>query len=334
MKTNGFTRIESESKDPASQQYVRFYLYMDRNATSFEPDFNSRLFTWQVPVARNRSMSNYAGLTNKQVPAAYSVGVSLESPLFRDHKMLVPSMNNQDAKVSLLFLDSSNVIYNIPTSDPWFAASQVLPAYYPGHRVYSADQPASVIACTTRVSICKPGEHSTEDCAGAFDHRGLTPALRALWKNTEQAASVEGAIWYINRGKIFDSDVFYQTPGLPALMSQWSVDGITQTDNITSDRWQSELEHAFQASLAALQAAAVELASGSLQWEYLPLGPYDSVCNPPKPNGACRKVCKTQKINSPKHHSFSVLGICIILFLGGLLIVVGYWIEWCTSLAE
>jgi hypothetical protein len=246
----------------------------------------------------------------------------------------MPSKGNLDAKVSLIFLDSSEIVYRTPTTDPWFAATRPLVDKGNGDAGYLADQPASVIACTTRVTICKPDSHGVGDCISAFDEQGLSSTLKTIWSDTKQAAAVEGAIWYINRGRVFDSDIFYQTSGLPTLMTQWSIDGVVQTDNITSDKWQAEMEYAFQASLSSIQAASVELASGSLQWEYLNEGPQQSVCNPPDPDSACRTVCQNQKVRSQRYYSFSVVGICIILCLGGLLIIVGYWIEWITSLAE
>jgi hypothetical protein len=184
------------------------------------------------------------------------------------------------------------------------------------------------------VSICRSTSPSSDDCANIYNHKGLSSALTTIWKDTDQVAAIEGAVWYLNRGHIFESDVFCQKPGLPALLSQWSVDVNLQTDNITSDGWQIEMEYVFQASLASLQGATVELASGNMQWEYLPEGAQQSVCTPSNPNSACRTVCQNQKVKSPRHYSFSIVGISIILCFGGLLIVIGYWIETITRTSE
>ena len=50
-------------------------------------------------------------------------------------------------------------------------------------------------------------------------------------------------------------------------------------------------------------------------------------------NVECTRVCQSQKVKSPGYYSFSMLGICIILVFGAVIVLMGYLIETLVDLA-
>lgn len=242
----------------------------------------------------------------------------------------MPQRYQPDSLISLIFLEASDVIYTSPVADPWFAANKPFfsaeEVGRDGENWYTADNPASTMACATKVYVCNPELPEDEDCANVLAHNntdkhaGFANMISKLWPNAADSASVTGALRFIPDVDAFGPDQFYGSGPLPSLLTSFSVMEQLQADPIPPDRWQAEMEYSFQASLASLQAKVVETAIGTLAWS----AEEDAACAPPD---ACRSTCKRQMIKSPRHYSFSVLGVFLILGLGGLLITVGWCIE-------
>ncbi|KAI8935677.1 hypothetical protein NX059_007200 [Plenodomus lindquistii] len=234
----------------------------------------------------------------------------------------------------MLFLDASGILYPAvgePNKDPWFAASMPLNQYTGSEEqndFYIADEPASPVGCATHTYICNPRLPAGSKCVSSFQEVLLHESLATIWTNDNERAQVQGALRFLAAEEVFDPDMFYRLPGLPTLQTQYSIEGPVQADHIPDDRWQTEMEFIFQANLASLQAALVETATGDLLWErdadYNINGDIIAGC---APAAAYQAVCGRQMIRSPGHYSFSVLGLCIVLCLGGAFILFGFFIE-------
>lgn len=251
---------------------------------------------------------------------------------------LLPARNLPDALTSLIFLDASDIYYNNQITDPWFAATTPLYDYAAltgddfipeTQRIYTANEPAGVLACRTETFVCNPTiDNESNRCINAYDKSGLAPALSSIWPKTQDRAAVQGALRFLETGDAFNADVFYGTANLPTLITQYSLSGAQQNDPLPANRWQDEMEYGFQASLASLQAAMVETATGGRLWEQAPTEVNQTLKGACEPYAACRSVCDRQMIKSPGHYSFSLLGVLIIICVGGFLILVGMGIGW------
>ncbi|KAH7112531.1 hypothetical protein B0J11DRAFT_597934 [Dendryphion nanum] len=244
---------------------------------------------------------------------------------------LLPGRNHSGAMVSMLFLSSGIIQNSSPVVDPWFSTSNTTDSSPPGDQ-YVSNSPANVISCVTRVHICNPSYADGSKCLKSFnllqredDSAHFLKMLSGLWPNIDEGLSVYGALGFLKYPyEIFNPDIFYLGDNLPTILSSFTVLGRRQYDTIPPDRWQDELEYSFQASLASLQSLVVETAMGISEWINYVKGPCQS-------REACLTMCNRQIINSPLHQSFSVLGISLIIALGGMLIITGFWIEWIAA---
>jgi hypothetical protein len=75
-----------------------------------------------------------------------------------------------------------------------------------------------------------------------------------IWPNIYDRAAVLGFLFALNTFAV-TPDQIYQFPGLPFLLSRYTLAGPLQVDAIPTNRWQQEMEYGFQASLASMQSS-------------------------------------------------------------------------------
>ncbi|KAH8696936.1 hypothetical protein GQ44DRAFT_733494 [Phaeosphaeriaceae sp. PMI808] len=307
LVTSGFSKLNKGSESPPLQ-YMQYYYGNSSNNT--EDPFTLQV---QVNVSQPNHASNPEYFYTRTVD--YKLSAIYSNPNDRTHFTPIPQLDRSDAQVSLLFLDASDVINRNKTEDPWFAATTRGP--YDGIKVYVADEPSGVLGCATQRFWCNPQLPEDTRCINFFEAGGMDH-LSKLWADPVDRAIVRGAMAPLNNKQSSLLEAFYRIPGLPSLLSRVTLIGPFQLDEIPSNRWQSEIEYTFQAGLAATQSMLVEAARGGFFWGLLDCTGED---------GVCIRKCKNQKIKSSRYYSFSVLGLSVILFVGGFIMILGLFIE-------
>jgi hypothetical protein len=218
--------------------------------------------------------------------------------------------------------------------DPWFAATQEVPVKDENTKVlFIPDEPARVVGCTYQSTICNP-ELAGSPCAE--DLKDEETRLAKMWPDDLDRAAIMGFIFAFSAFSILPESI-YEYPGLPSLLSRFTLDGPLQVDAIPFNQWQKEMEYTFQITLASFQSAmAAATQKGALWFRN------ETYCPTPK---ACQALCRNQashpsrhiveehgltvyqKIRSPDFYSFSVLGVSVILCTGLFLMSVSTWIE-------
>jgi hypothetical protein len=286
------------------------------------PSGNKDTFVYQVRVNQSQPFSSNTMFHSKM--ADYGISALYTSASERHLFSPLPQLDRPDARTSLLFLESSGVLYINRTEDPWFAATTagtmnvaIQEAVSGLQEFHVANEPAGVLGCATQRFYCNPELPEDKRCVnilGPYD-LGL---LSKLWPNEADQAILRGTIAPIHIDAASHPEVFYLASSLPTLLTRFTLLGPWQTDTIPSNKWQQEMEYIFQGTLTSLQSSLVEDAMGDL------LAGGD-ICT--KTRERCIKKCYSQKIYSSRYYSFSILGVAIILCVGGIIMLLGLFLE-------
>jgi hypothetical protein len=104
-----------------------------------------------------------------------------------------------------------------------------------------------------------------------------------------------------------------------------------QVAKVPNNQWQIEMSGWFVISLASLQQALVEKATGPS--DIVSQGGY--VTSPGPSDYAGQALCKRQMIrNVSGYQNFSTLGVAIILIIGTSLVILGWTIETVVGLIQ
>jgi hypothetical protein len=104
---------------------------------------------------------------------------------------------------------------------------------------------------------------------------------------------------------------------------------------LPNNQWMLEVSFWFAISLAGLQQAIVEYATGPsanhlLKGNTVPL---NKIGDPSSP--VTNAICNNQKIKSiGEYQNFSVLGLCCIIIIGGTIMLVSLYVESLIELAQ
>jgi hypothetical protein len=174
----------------------------------------------------------------------------------------IEALNRGDADVSLVVLSAGNIVFTKPVNDPWYSAHKPLQnVTHVGNskgrqELYMADSPASVLGCAIQYQQCIPTLPEGKRCS----------PLGGLWE-TNQTISTETE-WQSNMlgwiGTTFsESEVQYLVASLRAgsLTSKYSNIASLQGP-LPDNQWQLDVEQWHYATLAAVQASAVDYATG------------------------------------------------------------------------
>lgn len=197
-----------------------------------------------------------------------------------------------------MWLESSSVKNLAKVEDPWLSATspRVLPEWFiensalnwPENRYYVAEEPAGVLGCTTVAEICNPNTLDEKRCMNPF-FDSSNSGLKA-WADRNDHAIISAYVQYLIYGVYGLSpvpDIFYDIQGLPALMTQFTLNGAAQVAEIPFNRWQEEMEYIFQSNLAAIQAQVVDLSTGAAHSNQRG---FNTICM----YVPCKRFCKSQ----------------------------------------
>lgn len=252
-----------------------------------------------------------------------------------------------DRDLDLFILSAPGVVYRYETDDPWFSAhqpsnfSKIFASAFNGTEVFTRDEPAGVIACTSQVQYCNPSLPEATRCEPVSSYESsYFNSSTEIFPNTDRLSMS----WAknISIGSIgIQISLPYQTAGIAALRARFGLRVGMQNNPLPSNQWQIEMEHLFQASIASYQFVFTETANGPLtpdieEQVQRPLDkPSRSMCrNQVWKNFHPRDIfllTRVQKIISSRYYSFNVLGMAIILALGTTIIFLDYTIEYIVE---
>jgi hypothetical protein len=231
-----------------------------------------------------------------------------------------PELDVNDGDMTMLFL-SNQALYTDEVVDPWFSATSRNETRGIGQRTqdhngWHPDRVISALGCVERYQFCN-GANCTP-LSGLYttnpdedNSLNMSPVQAAVFNTMWQAA------WGMKIGfavVLLGEDILLAQRFIQA-------DGRSASSPVYSDQWQREVANIHNLSLAALQRRVVDHAA-----------PPDVTTQPgvsslqflaqPEPNTTLGQICRSIKIRSTAHTSFSTLGLAIILIIGVLVIVI------------
>lgn len=149
------------------------------------------------------------------------------------------------------------------TDDPWYSAHVRFANMSTGGLEgsmdwYSADEPASILACTTQHQFCNSHLPADRGCTSLGSYADAQSEGAAIWSNTKQASTLNWFEFPIFRSEIQNIVIAL---GVAGLSSRLGLSRGIQSP-IPNNQWQLDVEHWFKASLASLQGWFVESATG------------------------------------------------------------------------
>lgn len=223
-------------------------------------------------------------------------------------------------------LESNDVTYATPVHDPWFNATEgpfLVDTLASNMTVYKSDQPAKALGCTQRYQFCNPAMPKNISCTpplGIFE--AAQTALSTLFPDPESRDSFEWSSRAIqNMANGFHEVVTILGGG--SLLATDTLSAVGQA-GLPDNQWELELENWFQFTLADLQRAVLDQATGPVIPKAV------SFHSAPQTAGG-RAVCNNQKIRSDSYTSFNVLGLIIIFAVGGLIMLISVYLPLATA---
>jgi hypothetical protein len=198
--------------------------------------------------------------------------------------VFIPQLQSSNGKVSLIFLDASEVLTFNETADPWFQGTPLMYKNQPSDSL--STKTPGVIGCITRRFYCNPSLPAEAACINGFAHN-ISDVLPQVWNNTQDLSAIRPILSALGPNYL---DVWYFLRSVPTLLSRNTIMGGMQMDTLPDDRWQAERENLFRASLVSIQSTMIEYARGF--W----LDMSDSCSN----GTQCWKTCRNQ-VRSPYH---------------------------------
>lgn len=230
----------------------------------------------------------------------------------------IPELVLDDAQITLYFLSADNVQFINEVDDEWYSAHQFAGTLHEfgnpnnAFSYYTFDRPVSVLGCALRYQACDP---STNICSPL----SIEPMPNLTWSTKEQQQAFSywmGAV----RPQTFVPLGVVEALTISALQSRKGFsDGLQGP--LPSDQWQRDVLYWQGVSMAALQMATVEVATGptdASMYRYV---------QKTLPDQSGDQSCYSQKIKSTGYTSFSVLGLVTTLVVGGLIILASALIE-------
>ncbi|KAF3035270.1 hypothetical protein E8E11_003585 [Didymella keratinophila] len=234
----------------------------------------------------------------------------------------IQQLSLSNGSLSLLFLDASDIVYYNSTEDPWFSATTSAAdsflSWSKARRPFIADEPVGVMGCAVRRFYCNPALPEAATCVDGFaEYNKTQDTITKIWPDVREQSKMRAIISALTNRGVGYLDLHYAIPSVPTLLARNTVLGNLQTAPLPIDHWKDEREYLFQASLADMQSAVVEHARG------LDLG-QGIFCNNAT---SCYRSCKSQKIRSSSHYSFSAWTLGTVVIAGCILILISTFAE-------
>jgi hypothetical protein len=238
-----------------------------------------------------------------------------------------PQFNRTDADVSLYFLAFNTIHFSSSVDDPWFSAhlkfqetvnsdSETLNVTW-----YNADFLVTALGCADQHQYCNP---NTGNCTPLSGWVIVDNAQQNLGFNDYQSQTYD---LIANPAQDYPpyASVAYQ--GSSALIVLETVfQGIQGP--LPNNQWTIEVSSWFATSLASLQRYPVDIASGPSDID-TSAGGLITLAD----DAIEESLCNNQKVHTTgEYQNFSMLGLCIILVVGTVIISLSLAIERVTSL--
>ena len=210
----------------------------------------------------------------------------------------IPALDLPNVRVSLLFMDASEISHTTTTEDPWFNATtpitgESLISNQMSQRYFVANEPTGVLGCVTQGYICNPTLPKGQDCRPIYSESYDNNHIAELWNDQKDIETVEGAMGAILGVLTTSPEAFYATAGVPSLLAGFSLMGPMQPVGLPANQWQKEAEYNFQNVLASMQAANIEVLTGKAPWTLMG-------GRPCPPQEGCRRICGHQVRDSSR----------------------------------
>ena len=196
----------------------------------------------------------------------------------------VPGLAQSHDKVSLIFLDGSEIYYFNKSEDPWLAATTPLQDETGSPMTWLSDEPAGVLGCASKRMLCKAGSRDSDECVSIFGlNKTVDGDLKTLWPDLQDRLFLAPLVAMLDdRGSGVLED-FYRISGAPSLLTRKTLMVNCQAAVVPPDRWQEEVTYLYRTALATMQVGAVEYARGF--WSA------KEHCNAQFP---CKRLCHSQ----------------------------------------
>jgi hypothetical protein len=245
--------------------------------------------------------------------------------------------------VTLNLLDGFGIEYLQPTEDPWFSATMRPsdrrtgePDKNPdGIPIFLSNFPGAVVGCASQTYFCNPDLPAAVGCVDQYrqllgaDQETESDVLPSIWPDEKEQTMLRPILSFLSTG------VFSVVHTKPALLAEQSLFSSNQVTALPVDQWQVEQENYFKASLAHMQFMTLDFAKGSWPGEgtfcgpkdYCQRGCYSQVHAPLSQVTAEHYADLSQKVKSSKYYSFSAWSLGAVLIGGGLIMLIGVFLE-------
>lgn len=209
-----------------------------------------------------------------------------------------------------------DIRYFKAVNDLWFEAldTMVSQTEYGNQTSYYTERPIGALACIQQYQFCNPSLEEDKSCTtldGIFEATRI--ASSTLFPQPEDS---EKFLWSLaairDMAGGFNELISWVKGG--SLLAGDYVSNLGQ-DGLPDNQWELELEHWFKFTMADLQRAILDQATGPVVPEAVSL--YSAPTSP-----EARTVCGSQKIRSDSYTSFNVLGLVLIFSIGGLIMLI------------
>ncbi|KAF3765644.1 hypothetical protein M406DRAFT_227270, partial [Cryphonectria parasitica EP155] len=226
-----------------------------------------------------------------------------------------------DADLTIVFLSGYGVFAGTPIYDPWYQSTvpftNISSQGKTGiEQVYRLDNAASPLGCASQWQFCNADSSACGPLASYDD--AVSSAASEVFGDTDAANRFA---WFTNSLNLLTNMLqgMLEAAQVNALLAAQSVDDGYQ-ESLPDNQWQLEVTNWFAISLAFMQQAIVETASGSAAQEA------ELVSEKPT-SAATTAMCRNQKIRTTRYASFSFFGIMFVYVLGVVLIALSFSLE-------
>lgn len=218
--------------------------------------------------------------------------------------------------------------YLSPVLDPWYRAETpqalVLPISATKSKTIdvfiSKDEPVSVLACFEQVELCNPNGFE-QPCTLVPVNHHLINFIGDLGFNEKQKGVAQRIFRGLTRSAL--AQTIYSL-GSQGLLASSTIQTVLPSPAVVEHQWKLEVRNWFGASLAGLQLLAIQDITGygnSDFDQYITAYPDHD-----------EWMCESQVVHRSDFASFSVLGLCIILFVGCFIIVLSEGLHYILPL--
>ncbi|KAF2132432.1 hypothetical protein P153DRAFT_374159 [Dothidotthia symphoricarpi CBS 119687] len=228
----------------------------------------------------------------------------------------IPDFQVADSDVTLVSI-FSQAEYNGNVTDPLFLATNVSTS---SSELYTSTNDLNILGCTEQYQLCNLGNQHCTPLTGLYgiqqamtqNDLSLSPRQLATSNIIWKAAWAMGLQWAV---EVLGANVL--------LARDWvfTVDSVTSAP-LPANQWHLEAQNLHNFSLAVFQRRIGEYA----QPENFQIRPDTNSLDQivPPTDADMRALCALQKVRSAAHSSVSVLGLCIILVVGALLVLLDW----------